>query len=99
MLSHFLITDKSISSILVVYQHDLESATLAWGVQTLHMHRSIIMSHNLVTERQKKLTHSKIDTQIAFQGDSSSPIGICLSIPPAMQKPSPLLCLNPIAIS
>ena len=56
------------------------------------------MSHNLVTEMQKKLTNSKIATQIAVQRDMSPMIAILLSIPPVTLDPSPLLIWNQISI-
>jgi len=54
---------------LAVFQCDLDSRTFTWCVRPLHMHRQIIMSHNLVTEIKKKLTRSEIVKQLAFHCD------------------------------
>jgi hypothetical protein len=62
------------------------------------MHRRIIVSHNLVTEIKKELTHSKIGKQIAFHIDMRSKITVCLSVPPLMLEPSPCLRPNPKSI-
>ena len=62
------------------------------------MHRRIMMSHNLVTEIKKKVTHSKIGKQIAFHQDMKSKMIIYISIPPQMQEPSPFLSLNPKSV-
>jgi hypothetical protein len=51
---------------MTVLQPDLDSKTFKWYVRALHIHRRIIMSHNLVTEIKKMLTRSKIREQLAF---------------------------------
>jgi hypothetical protein len=56
------------------------------------------MSHNLVTEIKKKLSHTTIGTQLAFHRDIMSKIQFLLLISPLMQEPSSFLCLNPMSI-
>jgi hypothetical protein len=46
-------------------------------VRPLHMHRPIIMSHNIVTEIQKILSRVIIDTPLPFCGAVSSVITYC----------------------
>jgi len=67
-------TGRTISSALVVSQRDLESRPLAWTSRSLHIHREIIMSQNVVTVVTQMLTHSKIGTRIAFWRDTLSTI-------------------------
>jgi len=98
LLSHLTVTGMTMTSSLVVLWCDLEFMTLEWCVWPLHMHRWIIISHNLVTEIKTKLTRSKIETQIAFHSSTSSKFSIWLSIPPLMQELSSFLCPNPISI-
>jgi len=86
------------SSWFAILQPDLNSGTLAWWVRRRHMHRRIIMSRNLVTKTQKKLTESKIGRQIAFHRDMTSKMSICVSIPPLAEEPSPCLRPNPICL-
>jgi len=57
------------------------------------------MSHNLVSEIKKTLTHAKICTQIAFHQDMTSKIQICLSIPVVTQEPLAWLHSNLISTS
>jgi len=89
---------KQISSLLVVIQPNEDSSTFIWCVQPLHMHRRIILCHNLVTEIKEKLTNSQIGTQIACRWDMMSKIAISLSDHPVTQEPSPFLCPNPNSI-
>jgi len=96
--SHLTLISKQKSSWLAILQHDLDSITFTWCVHPLHMHTRIIMSHSVVTKIKKKMTRSKIGTQITFHWDIMSKMTICLSIPPLAQKQSPSLRPNPIAI-
>jgi len=89
---------KTIWSLLVILQPDLVSCTLAWHGRPLHIHKQIMMSHNLVTEIKKTLACSTVGTRIAFQIDMTSLIAICLSIPQAMHELSTFLCRNPISV-
>jgi len=84
--------------LLVFLLPDLEPKPFAWCEWPLHMHWQIIVSHNLVTEIKKMLTHSQICTQIPFQWDMTSKDSICLSIPPVMQELLPFLRLNLISV-
>jgi len=97
-LCHLTVTCRIKLNVLAMLQCDLDSRTFTWYVRPLHMHRRIIMSHNLVTEIKKELTHSKIGKQLAFPHDEMSKISVCISILPQTQEPSPSLCRNPIAI-
>jgi hypothetical protein len=83
---------------LHVLQCILDSRTFAWCVRPLHMHRQIIMSHNLVTEIKKKLTRSKIGQQLAFRRDQMSKITVSISIFLQMKEPSQFPRRNPISI-
>jgi len=98
LLSHLTVIGKQVSSLLVILPPDLHSRTFGWCVPPLHMHRRIIVSHNLVTEVKKKLTSSKIGTQIEFHWDLTSKIVFGLSIPLVTQEPSSCLHPNPISI-
>jgi len=98
LLSHLKAISKQKSNMLAIMKSDLDSRHFAWCVQSLHMHRRIIMSHNLVTEIKNNLTCSKIRTQIAFHRYLTSKIQIYLVIPPLTQKPSPCLRLNSISM-
>jgi len=62
---------------LVIHQPELDPGILAWRKQPLHIHRRIIMSHNLVTEIKEKLTHSEMGKTNAFPRDMSTKIAIC----------------------
>jgi len=97
LLSHLPVIGQMILSSLVVPQPDLKSSTFTWCIWSLHIHRRIISSHNLVTVINKKLAHSKIGTGITILLDLTTRIIICLSILPAMLKPSPSFHLNPIS--
>ena len=55
----------------------------------MHIHRPIMVSHNLVTEIKDQLTCNKICTQIAFHRVMTSKSQICHFIPPMTQEPSP----------
>ena len=92
------IKQKYQSNLMAFLQLDLGSRTFTWCVRPLHIHRWIIMSHNWVTEINKKLTGSTISTQIAFHQDMTSKITICISIRPMTAEPSQCLHLNPISI-
>jgi len=87
-----------IPSILVILQPDLQSHTFAWCVRLLHMHRQIVMSHNLATGSINQLTQSKSCTPIAFRIDWMSRIVNCIRIAHATNRLSPLFHLYPIAI-
>lgn len=56
----------------------LKSRTLEWPLWPFHMHRPMIMAHNLVTEIQKLVTGYKIDTPITCCGDKSSIMTYCV---------------------
>jgi hypothetical protein len=71
---------------MVGIEDDFGSRAFAWCIGPLHMHRRIIMSHNVVTEIKKMLTQSKIGTVIAFHRDVTSQIPICLSLSPLIQE-------------
>ena len=98
LLLHLTVISKQKSNVLAILQPDLDSWPFAWCVRLLHILRQIIMSHNLVIEINKKLTLSKISTQIAFHRDVLSKTTICNIIPLLMQEPSPSLCLNLISM-
>jgi len=98
LLSHLTITGKTISSLLIFSQLDLESRTFAWPARPLHMHRKIILFHNLISEIQQSLTQSKINTQCDFQSDMSSKLTIWQSIPPLTQEPSRFHRPNPVSL-
>jgi len=83
-----------ISSLLVLLQSYLDSRSFEWYVRPLHMHRKIIVSHSLVTEIKKRLTQTKIGTQIAFQWHLTSKWGICVCIAPVTKEPLSFLHLN-----
>ena len=87
-----------ISSSLVVSQSDFEWRTLPWPILPLHMHRQIIMSHNLVTEMKEKLTGNEIDAPMTFRRDTFSNMSICLFTLLAKQEPSRFVCPDPISI-
>jgi len=87
-----------ISSSFVIRLCNLESATLAWPIRPLHMHRWVIMSHILVTEIKEMVTCSKISTHIAFWRDTSSEISISLLTPVETQVQSPFVPPNPVSI-
>jgi len=99
LLSHSPVISKRKSHMLAVLPPDLDSRPFAWCVRSFHMHRLLIMSHNLGTEIKQKLTLSKIDIQIAFQRNMMSKIQICLFIPPLTHEPSPCIRPNLISIS
>jgi hypothetical protein len=82
---------------LAASQPDLDSTNVAWCVRCLHLHRRIILSHNLVTKIQNKLTSNKTGSQTSFTRDTSSKIPNSLSTLPVTQEPSPCLCPNPIS--
>jgi len=84
--------------LFALLQPDTDSRSCAWCVWPLHMHRQIIMSHNIVTGIKNKLTCSTFGKQIAFQWDMTSKIPICLTILPMTQEPLPWHCLNLISI-
>jgi len=83
---------------MAIVHPDLDSSTLTWCIQLLHMHRRVIMTHNLVTQIKKMLTGSKIDTQSGFHRDMMSKVKISISVALITQELSPYLCLNPICI-
>ena len=93
LLSHISLIGKQQLNTFAVLQSDLDYTIFAWCIRPLHMQRWIIMSHNLVTKNQNKLTPSKFGTQIAFQWDMMSKMTICLSVPLLMLDPS--ACLHP----
>ena len=93
----FSVTGNTVYRLLFVNQLDLESRTLACPVQPLHTYWRTILSHNLVTEIQKKLTRNKTDSENAFTRNTSSDIPIWLSSRLVTQEPSP--CLRPDVIS
>jgi len=98
LLSHLTLIGKQKSSWFAVLQHDLDSRTFAWYIRPLHMHRWIIMSYSLVTKIKKKMTHSKIGTQITFHWYVMSKMTISLSISLLTPEQSPSLRPNPISI-
>jgi len=98
VLYNVTVTSKLISSLLAVYQPDLEYRTFPWPVRSLHRHQWNIMAHNLVAKIKKKLTRSKVDTQFAFTRDRSSKFTIWLSIPPVTRELSPYLRPDLISI-
>jgi hypothetical protein len=98
LLSHITIIGKWNSRWLRVLQNDLDSRTFVCCVWPLHMHRPIIMSHNLVTKSKKMPVSSKIGIQIAYPWIIMSKITICLSVPLLTVEPQPWLCTNPIYI-
>jgi len=83
---------------LAILLPDLDSGTFTSCIQPLHMHRRIIMSHNLITEIKRKLKLSNIGKQIAFHHDLMSKITDFQSIPQQMQELSPCLRPNPKSI-
>lgn len=96
MLFPLTVSGETISCLLDVYQLELESRTFPWPVRPLHLHRHIIFPYNLVTDIKKKLTHSKIDTRIAYSSNMSSKIAIPQSFLLATKKSSPFLRPNPM---
>jgi len=80
------------------YSMRFEVKNLSVAYPTLHMHRRIIMSHNLVAEIKSQLPHCKIRTLIALWWDTSSNNPVCLFTPPATKEPSPFICPNSIFI-
>lgn len=92
VLSCIPATEMLIKGIVVFCQPDVESGTFVLCIVLLNIHRKIIMSHDMVTEIKKILSCSEIETQCAFQCDTTSKIAICLFIPPVMQERSPLIC-------
>jgi hypothetical protein len=62
------------------------------------MHLRIIMSHNVVTEINKILTHSKIDTPITICGDMLSIITYCAGSEQMTYKPIQSICPNPFPV-
>jgi len=84
--------------VLAVFPRDVHSRAFTRCVQPLHMHRGIIISHNLVTEIKKKVAPSKIDKQIAFHWDMTLKITVSQCIALQMQEPSPCLRPNPKSI-
>ena len=63
------------------------------------MHRQIIMSHNVVTQIKKIVTHIKIDTLITFGGDISSIITYCAGSVQMTYEPIQYVHLNPFPVS
>jgi len=63
---HLTVTGNSMYSLLFVNRLDLVSGTFACPVRPLHTHWQIILSGNLVTEIQKKLTHNKVGTNCFY---------------------------------
>ena len=59
----------------------LESGPFTWCVCPLHIHKQILMSHNRVAEVKKKLTQSKIGTQLVFHSNMLPKIQFCLLFP------------------
>jgi len=53
LMCHKPVTCRKKPNVLAVLQPDLDSGTFTWCVRPLHMHRRIIMSHNLVSEIKK----------------------------------------------
>lgn len=98
LLSHRSITDRMISGLVVIYQLDLEYRTLAWPGQPLHIDIQSFLSHNFITESNKKISCSNISTWFAFRKDRMSNIAICPCIFLATQEQSTILCSNPIAM-
>jgi len=98
LLCHVTVTCKKKPKVMAVIQPNFDSRTFTWSVRPLHIHRRIIMSHNLVTQIKKKLTHSKISKQLAFHHDQMSKITVCTSIVEQTQELSPSLRQNPISI-
>jgi len=98
LLCHLTVSCRIKSNVMAVLQPDLDFRTFTWCVRPLHMHRWIIMSHNLVTEIKEKLTRSKIGKQLAFHHDQTSKGAVCTAILPQTQEPSPYLRRNPISI-
>jgi hypothetical protein len=67
--SHLPVRVMTRSCWSIVNQLLLVSSIFVWHIRPLHMHRGIIMSHNLVTEIKKLPTHRKIDLRITFCRD------------------------------
>jgi len=98
VLCHLIVTCRMKLNVMAVIQPDLDFRTFTSCVPPLHMHRQIIMPHNLVTQIMPKLTRSKIGKQLAFHRDQTSKGTVCTYILPQTLEPSPSLCLNPISI-
>jgi hypothetical protein len=60
LLCQLTVTCRIKSNVMAVLQPDLDFRTFTWSVRPLHMHRRIIMSHNMVTEIKQKVTRRKI---------------------------------------
>jgi len=98
LLSLWTVIGRQKLNVLAVLKPDLDSRPFPWCVRPLHMHRRIIMSHNLVTEFKETLSHNTIGTQIAIHRDMTSKIQICVILPQLTQGLSPRLRPNPISI-
>jgi len=94
--SHWALIAKQKSNVLAIVEPDLDSRTLTCCVWPLHIHRQIIVSHDLVPEIETTMTGSKIGTQMAFREDMTLKIPICSSISTMTWGPSPGLCPNTI---
>jgi hypothetical protein len=62
------------------------------------MNRRIIMSHTLVTEIKKMVTHSKVGTLITFHRDMSSIITNCAGSGKMTKEPLQYVDLNPVPV-
>ena len=98
LLCHLRVTCRSKPNVMAVLQPDLGFRTFTWCVRSLHMHRRIIISHNLVTEIKPKLTGSKIGIQLAFHHNQTSKSTVCTTRLPQTLEPLPSLRRNPICI-
>jgi len=76
----------------------LESRTFVRPLGPLHMHKRIIMAHNVVTEIQKILTCVKVDTPITFGADMSSITTCCTGCIQMTYKPIQYVHLNPFSV-
>jgi len=97
LLSLWQVFSKQTLSWVTPLPSDLDSRTLALCIQSLNMHRWIIMSHTLVTKIKKNLADSEIGTQVVFHRDLSSKISVEPTLLRMMQDPSP--CVRPNLIS
>ena len=98
LLCCLTVTCKRKLNILAVSQWYMDSRTFTWCVRPLHMHRQIIISHNLVTEIKKKLTRSSFGKHVAFHRDQTSKITVCISILLQTEERSPSVRWNPISL-
>jgi len=66
LFKHLPVPGDIIYSIMSINLLILKSSTIAWPDWPSHTHWLIILSHNLITEIQKKLTSNKVGTNCFY---------------------------------